>query len=371
MDRNTQYRIEASGITVDVDLGVGHLALFEVERDGRRSAPFHRAPWADDAEPPAGTEGAPHLARISGDFFCAPFSTPDVEAAPSHGWPANAAWTLVDSRPANGGGITATFVLEKSVMGARVLKELTLRDGHPFLYQRHIFEGGAGALPVANHAMVRLPTGARISYSPKRWAETPEAALEPDPQRGRSILAYPARSADLGHFPRADGGTADLTSYPIDQGHEDFAMLVEAEGSQLGWSAVTRTGEGDMALMLKNPARLPVTMLWYSNGGRSYAPWSGRHRDVLGVEDGCTWSLYGHAASIARNALSDLGVPTALRLDPDGRVDVRHVIGAVPTPSGWAAVRDLRAGDGDVMVTDVAGAELRLPFDHRFLSGQA
>ena len=93
MDRNTQYRIEASGITVEVDLGVGHLALFEVERDGRSSAPFHRAPWADDAAPPAGTEGAPHLARISGDFFCAPFSTSDVEAAPSHGWPANAAWT--------------------------------------------------------------------------------------------------------------------------------------------------------------------------------------------------------------------------------------------------------------------------------------
>ena len=51
-----------------------------------------------------------------------------------------------------------------------------------------------------------------------------------------------------------------------------------------------------MALMLKNPAQLPVTMLWFSNGGRSYAPWNGRHRDVLGVEDGCTWSLYGHAA---------------------------------------------------------------------------
>ena len=230
MDRNTQYRIEASGITVDVDLGVGHLALFEVERDGRRSAPFHRAPWADDAEPPAGTEGAPHLARISGDFFCAPFSTSDVEAAPSHGWPANAAWTLVDSRPANGGGMTATFVLENPSMGARVLKELTLRDGHPFLYQRHIFEGGAGALPVANHAMVRLPTGGRISYSPKRSAETPKRHWKAILNAGdRSSPIPPARLTS--HFPRADGGTVDLTSYPIDQGHEDFAMLVEAEGS--------------------------------------------------------------------------------------------------------------------------------------------
>ena len=30
--------------------------------------------------------------------------------------------------------------------------------------------------------------------------------------------------------------------------------------------------------------------------------------------------------------MSELGIPTAIRLDPDGRVDVRHVIGAVPTP---------------------------------------
>src|SRR3954469_12803559 len=135
------YRLEASGIAVELDLGIGHLALIEIERDGRKTAPFHRAPWADDPVPPPGTEDAPHLARISGDFFCAPFGSADVEPAPAHGWPANAAWSLVDSRPADG-GTTATFVLEKPVMGARVLKELTLRDGHPFLYQRHIFEGG-------------------------------------------------------------------------------------------------------------------------------------------------------------------------------------------------------------------------------------
>jgi hypothetical protein len=129
-----------------------------------------------------------------------------------------------------------------------------------------------------------------------------------------------------------------------------------------------RPGEGDMALMLKNPARLPITMLWYSNGGRFYAPWNGRHRDVLGVEDGCSWSLYGHAASIAGNALSRIGLPTAIRLDPQGSVDVRHVIGAVPTPPGWAAVRDVRTANGVITVTDAAGAELVLPFDHQFLS---
>ena len=371
MNSSERYRLEASGITVEVDLGIGHLTLIEIERDGRKTAPFHRAPWADDAVPPAGVEDAPHLARISGDFFCAPFGSADVEPAPSHGWPANAAWRAVDSRPVAGGGTTATFVLEKPVMGARVRKELTLRDGHPFLYQRHVFEGGSGGLSAANHAMVRLPHGARISYSPKRWAETPASPLEGDPARGRSILAYPGRATDLTRYPRGDGGTVDLTSYPIDQGHEDFAMLVEAADSPLGWSAVMRPDEGDMALMLKNPAKLPVTMLWYSNGGRLYAPWNGRHRHVLGVEDGCTWSLYGHAASIAANPLTDIGIPTAIRLDPDGSVDVRHVIGAAPTPSNWTTVRDVLAGDRILTVTDAGGAVLALPFDDRFLSAAA
>ena len=82
MDRNALYRLEAIGITVDVDVELGNLAKFEVERDGRRSAPFHRAPWSDDEQPPEGVEGAPHLARISGDFFCAPFAAADVEPAP-------------------------------------------------------------------------------------------------------------------------------------------------------------------------------------------------------------------------------------------------------------------------------------------------
>ena len=204
-------------------------------------------------------------------------------------------------------------------MGARVLKELTLRDGHPFLYQRHIFEGGAGALPVANHAMVRLPTGARISYSPKRWAETPTAPLEGDPQ-ARALDPRLSRPLDRPQpFParRWRHRRPDLLSdRPGPRGFCDAGRSRRLAARLVGRDA---PGEGDMALMLKNPARLPVTMLWYSNGGRSYAPWNGRHRDVLGVEDGCTWSLYGHAASIARNALSDIGIPTALRLDPDGR----------------------------------------------------
>lgn len=366
MTRFPTYELAAAGIRIVLDLGIGHIARFEVERDGRKAVPFHRAPWADDEVPPEGTADAPHLARISGDFFCAPFSTSDVEAAPAHGWTANSAWTPVACEAIEG-GMRATFRLERTVMGARVFKHLTLHDGHPFLYQSHVFEGGSGSLPVANHAMVALPSGGRISFSAKRWAETPEAPLEADPENGRSALAYPARATDLAAFPRKGGGAADLGTYPIDEGHEDFVQLVEAEGSSLGWSAAVRPGEGDMALMLKNASQLPVTMLWYSNGGRFYAPWSGRHRNVLGIEDGCTWGGNGHAASIAPNPLNGAGIPTAIQLDPASRVEIRHVIGAVPIPAGWEAVKEIRVQDGHLLAVDDDGRELPLPFDTGFL----
>ena len=89
---------------------------------------------------------------------------------------------------------------------------------------------------------------------------------------------------------------------------------------------------------------------------------------MLGVEDACAWSLYGHAASIAPNPLTELGIPTAISLSANGSVDVRHVIGAVPTPPGWTTAADVRAGDGVLTVTDTAGKALALPFDHHFLA---
>ncbi|TIT02535.1 MAG: hypothetical protein E5W85_32300, partial [Mesorhizobium sp.] len=119
-------------------------------------------------------------------------------------------------------------------------------------------------------------------------------------------------------FPAADGGTLDLTDYRIDQSREDFVTLVEADHGGPGWTALARKAEADLVVVLKNPAELPVTMLWISNGGRDYAPWSGRHRGVLGIEDGRT--ALGHAASLGDNWLKREGVATAFALGEGGDV---------------------------------------------------
>jgi hypothetical protein len=362
------HTVRAAGIAVTIDLAVGHLRAVEIERDGRRLTPFYTAPWVDD--PAIGQdESIPgNLRFLSGDFFCAPFGRSDVEEAPPHGWPANSEWQHAGTQAHPDGGSVAHFKLAKLVIGARLIKEITLRDGHPLVYQRHIFEGGKGAVTVASHPMTKFATRGRLSFSPKAYAETPDFPQEADPARGRSALAYPARFTDLGQAPLKDGGTTDLRSYPITSRHEDFVMLVEAPGKRLGWAAAVRPDAGDIVVSLKNPAVFPVTMLWFSNGGRDYKPWNGRNVGVLGIEEGRTFSAYGHAASIASNALSTSGVPTALQLQPGGTAEVRHVIGGVPLPAGWSEIASVEPSAAALILLDVGGGRTEIPFDASFLA---
>jgi hypothetical protein len=336
-------KIAADGISLNFDPSLGIIECFEAGG----SAPLHTAPWVGHEEMPADAD--PHLARLGGDFFCAPFAGREGQS-PSHGWPANSKWR------AKAGASELTATLEKSVFGATLTKTLTLRDGHPFVYQRHVFEGGAGEVAVANHACVSLPAGGIICTSPKRWWETPDEALEPDPARGRSALSYPARG-DVQAFP-AVSGTCDLTRFPWAPAHEDFVAGVEAPGHTLGWTAVTRLGQGDVFLSLRNATHLPMTMLWHSHGGRDYAPWSGRHRNCLGVEEGAARHMLGLSGD------SDLTAPGAVSLG--ARVEVCHAIGAVPWP-GESAVVDVSVTAGALTIRGSDGASVTLPFDVGFL----
>ncbi len=218
------HTLRAEGISVTLDLEVGHLRSLEIARDGRRLSPLYTAPWVDDPAVANDPSIVPNLRALSGDFFCAPFGSPDEEGVPAHGWPANSRWDHIETRAHPQGGSVTCFALQKRPRGARLVKEITLRDGHPFVYQRHTFKGGEGAITVASHAMTKFATRGRLSFSPKDHAETPPRPLEPDPARGRYALAYPARFTDLHEARLEDGGTTDLHRYPIASRHEDFVM---------------------------------------------------------------------------------------------------------------------------------------------------
>ncbi len=329
---DTALRLAAEGVTLDFARDCGFIGPLVVMDGGRRVDLLHRAPWGAD-EVPVGAP--PHHAGLRGDFFCAPFGA-GADGVPLHGWTANGRWDVADQGP---GHLAA--VLERDVLGARVEKMIALRDGHPFVYQRHVFAGGVGAMRVANHAMVSLPLGGMVTTSAKAFHQTPADPLETDPARGRSLLAYPARG-EARAFPLADGGTVDLRRYPLGVGHEDFVVGVEAAGHAFGWTAVARR-EGDLFLSLRRADLLLLTMFWHSNGGRHYAPWSSRHVGVLGVEEGAD-----------------------VVLDPDGVVEVRHVIGCIGWPTGEAVADVVPALDG-LVVTGVAGLRRVVGFDAEFL----
>ncbi|OCW55521.1 hypothetical protein [Hoeflea olei] len=366
------HAIDLDPVSVTLDDIVGHLAALTIRDGARRLSPLHRAPWADDptADFPAGT--APNVQHLSGDFFCAPFGRNDLEAAPSHGWPANSAWDHVETSHGEGRS-SMLFRLRQRVMGATLDKRLTLVAGHPFLYQEHVFSDGDGAVSASHHTMVHMRAGGDLAFSPKQAALTPPEALESDPARGRSILAYPARSADLGAFPLAGGGSVDLRRFPPGESHEDFLTLVEAPAElagktarAIGWTAVSRVAEQDHVLVLKRTDVLPVTMLWISNGGRDYAPWSSRHTGVLGIEDARASGL-GHADSCRDNDLTRIGVPTAFALAAGRTTVIRQVIGAVAAEPGEGRVVGLEPSADGLTLRFAGGAARSVGYDGGFL----
>ncbi len=355
--------LEADGIRIRLDLLYGMISELVVERGDRSISMLHKAPWIGEKMPDG---AAPHLGGLAGDFFCAPFGDASADNAPGHGWPSNTTWTHLGTER-TGGETVARFRLDRKAMGADLVKELRLVDGHPFLYQCHVFTGGeADRMAVANHAMVSLPNGGRLSFSPKRWWETPVTPLETDPARGRSLFASPAKATDPKHFPLAAGGEADLTRYPVASRHEDFVIGVEAAGSPLGWTTVAREKEGDLFVSLRNPALLSMTQLWFSNGGRDYAPWNGRHTGCLGVEEGLNRKMLGVSMSQTPNPLDAASVPTGLSLKPGQTAEVRHVIGSVPW-GGDGVIASVTAFEGGIEVKGADGTTQKVPCDLAFL----
>jgi hypothetical protein len=356
------HALELGGHRVVLDTEVGHLRELTLTAAGRVIRPLHTAPWTSDAPIDRTSALPPTEQALSGDFLCAPFCANDVEGGPLHGATANGPWRIVDTSAAD-----ASLVAELTpkVMGATVRKTLRFRPGEPFLYIADAFTGGTGRVPVSHHAMIHVTTRSRLNYSPKALFFTGERQPEP----GRSLLAYPSRGEDISAVPLGAGGTVDIRTYPWAERHEDIVAMMEKPGDVLGWSAAVRDDEDDIVLLLKDARVLPQTMLWMSNGGRDFPPWSGRHRHVLGIEDGCSFGPNGHRASIAPNAMSALGYPTAIRLEEDP--EIRYAIGALPRPRGWAEVRSIRLERGAIILTDVSGETLRVPLAADWLLNRA
>ncbi|WP_173424039.1 hypothetical protein [Ensifer adhaerens] len=371
--RDEMFTVMCSGTKVVVNPQGGHLEDVSISAGGRVMQPLHRAPWRTGEDnggiPEVFDDGvAPTLQSLSGDFFCAPFGADDITDTPEHGLPANGIWLYEQGINHEDGGVTAIFRLREPILGAKLFKQITLRPGHPVVYQRHRFIGGCGALSVAHHPMLRISEGAKLTFSKKAFGATPENAVETDASRGFSALRYPQEFDSLSSVELLGGGRQDLTVQPGPPNAEDFLILAEEKGSKLGWTAAVLPTAGYIYFAVRDPNVLPFTMLWMSNGGRKYPPFSGRHKGVIGLEEGCTFFGAGNGPSTRRNWLNDRGYKTAITLNPHGDTVVDFAFGAIPLPEGWTEVMNISVTERELVLVSPQRQRERVPFRREWLS---
>ncbi len=354
----TTWTLENGRVTVSVSSD-GFVYPAEFHLPTGTVSPLHRAPWLEE---PGHDDLPPMLRGLRGDFFCAPFGDSDVlpdEQRP-HGRTANGAW-----QPEGHSSQHLALRLEGTVSGAGVTKRVHLRPGHVVVYQEHVFTGGSGTLPVGHHLMLHAVEPLLLGFSPWVWGGTPPAPVEPDPTRGRSLLRYPQRFDTLEAVQLEDGCSADLTVYPSLERHEDLLLLAADPSLPFAWSAVTSPTGGWVWFALKDPRVLHSTVLWLSNGGRDYPPFSGRHQGVIGIEEVTAFFHLGHRASLDPNVLRGAGIPTALELSTGN--SIRYLFGVVAAPPGFGQVHGVTAAPGGVRLEDAAGLEVYAPCDPTFV----
>ncbi|GAB4181784.1 MAG: hypothetical protein Fur0032_22920 [Terrimicrobiaceae bacterium] len=361
------WSLHSDCVSLAVTRDGGHLAPVEFAAGNRVISPLHIAPWAGERDI-RGT--LPLLRVLRGDFFCMPFGGNArkwrKEQHPAHGETANSRWAF-RSQSGDANWQHIHLHLDTSIRKTGVDKILSLRRGDLAIYSRHLITGGRGPMPVGHHVMLSLAGHeALISLAPFSRGQVYPGEFENPALGGYSSLKPGAMFRTLEKVPLAAGGYADLSRYPAREGFEDLVM-VTTKPARIGWSAVTVVDEGYVWFSLKDPSVLASTVLWHSNGGRHYAPWNGRHRGVIGIEEVTSFFHEGLAESAAPNALTAAGYPSALQLDPARPLEVNTIMGVVPVPKGFGRVTSIKETPGGIRISSSKEKSVIAPCDTGFL----
>jgi hypothetical protein len=281
-----------------------------------------------------------------------------------HGATANLAWKKLDQT-----ADALALAIEDPVTGAHVRKEITLKEGHRAIYQRHVVSRLEGRFNCGHHPILAFPESAgscAIRTGPIRFGQVYPSAFENPALGGYSALKPGARFDSLERVALANGGTTSLAAYPAREGYEDLVMFSAAD-PEFGWTAVHFPGY--VWLALKHTAELPSTLFWMSNGGRHYPPWNGRHRRRLGVEDVCSYFHEGVEIS-AEDRLHAEGIPTSHRLSASAPVAIHHIQLVHPLPAGFGPVESVERdpGGGSISLVNASGNAVPVPVDWEFLA---
>ena len=144
-------------------------------------------------------------------------------------------------------------------------------------------------------------------------------------------------------------------------------MIVADDRQPFAWTAVTFAKERFVWFALKDPRVLRNTVFWISNGGRHYAPWSGRHVNVMGLEEVTAYFHPGLAESVADNPIARTGHPTTVTLDPKRPTTINYIMAVVPIPAGFDEVKSIEPADRAVRINSNSGKSVQVPLSLEFL----
>jgi hypothetical protein len=348
----------------------GHLAPIKFRLPHDTVEPYSVAPWAEEKE---SAKLAPLLQSLRGDFFCAPFGGSESsyrgEKHPPHGEVAHELWKL-ESIKKTKEETELHLSLKAKVRAGRVDKIIRLRRGETALYCRHVITDMAGPMNFGHHATLKFPDAegsGLIDTSPISFGQVLPVAFEKPAEGGYNSLKVGAHFSKLDHVPAMDGTVADLSRYPARRGFEDLVMMAHQASSDFAWTAVTFPAERYVWFALKDPRVLRSTVMWISNGGRHYAPWNGRHVNVMGLEDVTSYFHLGLAESAKPNPISRRGIATHLNLKAGSPHTVNYIMGVAAIPKNWGRVKSILPSPEGVTLKSDIGKSVVAPLDLKFL----
>jgi hypothetical protein len=323
----------------------GHVAPVEFYRkSGKPIMPYHIAPWWEEG---ISAEQPPLLHVLRGDFFCCPFGGNDAPYQgiqyPPHGETANRPWSFINWSATEKGSFLH-LSQEQTLHSGLVEKKLALLPEQNVYYAQHIISKMDGPISPGHHANLRFPASPRsgkLAFSPFKHAQVYIQPTESPENKGYSILKPGAVIKNLKQVPMITGETTDLTEYPARQGFEDIAIICADPGLEFSWTTVTFPEEGFLWFSIKDPQVLASTLLWMSNGGRHYAPWNGRHLNVMGLEEITAFFHEGLAASANPNSLNQLGIQTSLPLSANKSLMINYIQGVARIPKDFNRVAEV------------------------------
>lgn len=353
------WKLKSDRVEAYVTHAGAQLAPVTFDLGTKKVQPFHVAPWHDEA-----IDSPPILQALRGDFFCVPFGHNETaygdEQHSVHGETANETWSEVGP---------GTYELKTKIRPGHVRREITFQPGETNIYGKNTITEMSGPMCIGNHAMLAFPSPGLISTSSFKVGQVFPGEFEVPAQGGYTSLKEGEYFQRLELVPMANGSIADLSVYPAREGFEDLVMLVGDDSLPFAWNAIVFPQEGYLWFCLRDPRVLRHTILWHSNGGRHYAPWSGRHRRVLGIEDVTSYFHYGVAESCAPNPISDQGYPTCIELDPSVPLEAKTIMGVATVGPFAEHVEDIQPNGQGISIHLRSGEVIPVTVNLDFLDG--